>query len=131
MAKVSELPLLSDRLFLFLIFSHCVEVSRLDEENLVHLLFAWSLYDRLQNKTYLFAHRTPLDKSQMIDALEYERAYVEENLSKGLEIPLYTRLATLKTQQYLAEQPAMMSRSTTATSFPLITKPSKRETLRT
>ena len=61
---------------------------------------------------------------QMIDALEYERAYVEENLSKGLEIPLYTRLATLKTQQYLAEQPIPMSRSTTATSFPLITKPS-------
>jgi len=60
----------------------------------------------------------------MIDALEYERAYVEENLSKGLEIPLYTRLATLKTQQYLAEQPTPMSRSTTATSFPLITKPS-------
>jgi len=60
----------------------------------------------------------------MIDALEYERAYVEENLSKGLEIPLYTRLATLKTQQYLAEQPIPMSRSTTATSFPLITKPS-------
>jgi hypothetical protein len=61
---------------------------------------------------------------QMIDALEYERAYVEENLSKGLEIPLYTRLATLKTQQYLAEQPIPISRSTTATSFPLITKPS-------
>jgi hypothetical protein len=61
----------------------------------------------------------------MLDALEYERAYVEENLSKGLEIPLYTRLATLKTQQYLAEKPIPMSRSTTATSFPLITKPSK------
>ena len=61
----------------------------------------------------------------MIDALEYERAYVEENLTKGLEIPLYTRLATLKTQQYLADQPAPMSRSTTATSFPFITKPSK------
>lgn len=100
-------------------------VSRLDEENLVHLLFAWRLYDRNQNRTYLFAHRTPIDKMQMIDALEYERAYVEENLSKGLEIPLYTRLTTLQTQQYLAEQPIPMSRSTTATSFPLITKPSK------
>ncbi|CAF1046707.1 unnamed protein product [Adineta ricciae] len=101
------------------------KVSRLDEENLVHLLFAWRLYDRVQNKTFLFAHRTPLDKMQMIDALEYERAYVEENLMKGLEIPLYTRLATLKTQQYLAEQPIPMSRSTTATSFPLITKPNR------
>ncbi|UJR36306.1 hypothetical protein I4U23_029034 [Adineta vaga] len=101
------------------------KVSRLDEENLVHLLFAWRLYDRIQNKTFLFAHRTPLDKMQTIDALEYERAYVEENLSKGLEIPLYTRLATLKTQQYLAEQPVPMSRSTTATSFPLITKPNR------
>jgi hypothetical protein len=100
-------------------------VSRLDEENLVHLLFAWRLYDRSQNKSFLFAHRTPVDKLQMIDALEYERAYVEENLSKGLEIPLYTRLATLKTQQYLAEQPAPLSRSTTATSFPFITKPSE------
>ncbi len=60
----------------------------------------------------------------MIDALEYERAYVEENLSKGLEIPLYTRLATLKTQQYLLEQPTPMLRSTT-TSFPLITKPNR------
>lgn len=99
-------------------------VSRFDEENLVHLLFAWRLYDRIQNKTYLFAHRTPLDKMQMIDALEYERSYVEENLSKGLEIPLYTRLATLKTQQYLSEQPVPMSRSTTTTSFPSITKPS-------
>ncbi|CAF1008117.1 unnamed protein product [Adineta steineri] len=101
------------------------KVSRLDEENVVHLLFAWCLYDRVQNKSYLFAHRTPLDKIQMIDALEYERAYVEENLSKGLEIPLYTRLATLKTQQYLAEQPIPMSRSSTATSFPLITKPNR------
>ncbi|CAF4678654.1 unnamed protein product [Rotaria sp. Silwood1] len=101
------------------------KVSRLDEENLVHLLFAWRLFDRIQNKTYLFSHRTPLDKMQMIDALEYERAYVEENLSKGLEIPLYTRLATLKTQQYLADQPTPMSRSTTATSFPLITKPNR------
>lgn len=93
----------------------------------MHLLFAWRLFDRIQNKSFLFSHRSPLDKMQMIDALEYERAYVEENLSKGLEIPLYTRLATLKTQQYLAEQPAQMSRSTTATSFPLITKPSKSE----
>ena len=98
----------------------------MDEENLVHLIFAWRLFDRVQNRTYLFAHRTPLDKIQMIDALEYERAYVEENLSKGLEIPLYTRLATLRTQQYLAEQPAPISRSTTTTSFPLITKPSKK-----
>jgi hypothetical protein len=103
---------------------HCL-VSRLDEENLVHLLFAWRLFDRLQNKTYLFAHRSVADKTQMIDALEYERAYVEENLSKGLEIPLYTRLTSLKTQQYRADQPLPMSRSTTATSFPLITKPSK------
>ncbi|UJR09777.1 hypothetical protein I4U23_014004 [Adineta vaga] len=80
------------------------KVSRLDEENLVHLSYAWRLYDRIQNKTYLFAHRTPLDKLQMMDSLEYERAYVEENLIKGLEIPLYTRLSTLKTQQYLSNQ---------------------------
>ncbi|CAF5102237.1 unnamed protein product, partial [Rotaria magnacalcarata] len=45
--------------------------------------------------------------------------------SKGLEIPLYTRLATLKTQQYLADQPTPLARSTTATSFPLITKPNR------
>ncbi|CAF2117751.1 unnamed protein product [Rotaria magnacalcarata] len=101
------------------------KVSRLDEENIVHLLFAWRLFDSVQNKSYLFSHRTPLDKMQMIDALEYERAYVEENLSKGLEIPLYTRLATLKTQQYLADQPTPLARSTTATSFPLITKPNR------
>jgi hypothetical protein len=89
------------------------EVSCSDEEN----LFAWRLYDRIQNKTYLFTHRTSLDKIQMMDALEYERAYVEENLSKGLEIPLYTRLRTFKTQQYLADQ--------SSTSFPSITKQSK------
>jgi hypothetical protein len=54
---------------------------------------------------------------QMMDALEYERAYVEENLSKGLEIPLYTRLTRLKTQQYLADQ--------SSSTFPSITKQSK------
>ncbi len=91
------------------------EVSRSDEEN----LFAWRLYDRIQNKTYLFTHRTPLDKIQMMDALEYERAYVEENLSKGLEIPLYTRLTTLKAEQYLNDQ--------TSTSLPSITKQSKKK----
>ena len=48
--------------------------------------------------THLFVHRTPIDKMQMVDALEYERAYVEEYLSKGLKIPLYTRLATFKIQ---------------------------------
>ncbi|CAF1294728.1 unnamed protein product [Adineta steineri] len=85
------------------------KVSRLDEENLVHLLNAWRLYDRTQNKTYLFTHRTPLDKMQMMDSLEYERAYVEENLSKGLDIPLYTRIATLKTRQYLADQSSSKS----------------------
>ena len=92
----------------------------MDEENLIHLSYAWRLYDRIQNKTYLFTHRTPLDKLQMMDALEYERAYVEENLSKGLEIPLYTRLATIKTQQYLADQSA-----STTKSFPSMTKQSK------
>src|SRR5690349_8439902 len=90
-------------IFIFILIYH------LDEEN----LFAWRLYDRIQNKTYLFSHRTPLDKIQIMDALEYERAYVEENLSKGLEIPLYTRLTTLKSQQYFADQ-----------SFPSITKQS-------
>ncbi len=87
----------------------------MDEEN----LFAWRLYDYSQDKTYVFAHRTAFDKIQMMDALEYERAYVEENLSKGLEIPLYTRLATLKTQEYLPDR-----------SFPSITKQSKKETKR-
>jgi hypothetical protein len=88
-------------------------MPRSDEEN----LFAWRLYDRRQDKTYFFSHRTPFDKMQMMDALEYERAYVEENLSKGLEIPLYTRLTTLKTRQSLVDQPS--------TSFPSITKQSK------
>jgi hypothetical protein len=55
----------------------------------------------------------------MMDALEYERAYVEENLSKGLEIPLYTRLTTLKAEQYLNDQ--------TSTSLPSITKQSKKK----
>lgn len=78
-------------------------VSFSDDENLGHISCAWRLCDRIQNKTFLFAHRTPLDKIQMMDSLEYERAYVEENLAKGLEIPLYTRLATLTTRQYLNE----------------------------
>ena len=78
-------------------------VSFSDDENVGCISCAWRLYDRIQNKTFLFAHRTPLDKIQMMDSLEYERAYVEENLVKGLEIPLYTRLATLKTRQYLNE----------------------------
>ncbi|CAF1185928.1 unnamed protein product [Adineta ricciae] len=77
--------------------------DRKDDENVGYISCAWRLYDRIQNKTFLFAHRTPLDKIQMMDSLEYERAYVEENLVKGLEIPLYTRLATLKTRQYLNE----------------------------
>jgi hypothetical protein len=58
---------------------------------------------------------------QMMDALEYERAYIEENVSKSLEIPLYTRLATLKTQQYLADHSSITTRS-----FPSITKHSKK-----
>ncbi|CAF1128972.1 unnamed protein product [Rotaria magnacalcarata] len=87
---------------------------RLDDENLVHVFFSWRLHDRTQNKTFLFSHRTPLDKIQMMDALEYERAYVKENLTKGLEVPLYTRLASLKTQQYLANQ--------STRTFPCITK---------
>ncbi len=92
-----------------------VSVSRSDDEN----LFAWRLYDRLQNQTYLFAHRTPLDKIQMMDALEYERAYVEENLSKGSEIPLHPQLTTIKTQQSLTDQ--------SSASFPSITRQSTKE----
>jgi hypothetical protein len=48
---------------------------------------------------------------QMMDALEYERAYVEENSSKGLDIPLSTRL---KVQEHLADQssPSMIKQST-------------------
>jgi hypothetical protein len=56
----------------------------------------------------------------MMDALEYERAYVEENASKDLEIPLYTRLATIKTQQYLIDQS-----SPTTKSFPSMRRQSK------
>ena len=98
-------------------------MTHLDDENFARTSFSWRLHDRTQNKTYLFSHRTPFDKMQMMDALEYERAYVKENLSKDdLEIPRYTRLATLETQQYL------MDRSLpTVRSFPSIKKPSKRD----
>ncbi|CAF1134148.1 unnamed protein product [Rotaria sp. Silwood1] len=82
----------------------------LDEENLVNIFFSWRLHDYIENKIYLFSHRTPLDKIQMMDALEYERAYVKEN---SLKTPFYTRLSTLKTQQYLTNQ---------SKSFPSITK---------
>ena len=44
----------------------------------------------------------------MMDALEYERAYVEESLSKGLEIPPVN-----KTQQYLANQSSITTRQST------------------
>ncbi len=44
----------------------------------------------------------------MMDALEYERAYVEESLSKGLEVPLVN-----KTQQYLANQSSITTRQST------------------
>ena len=64
--------------------------------------FAWRLFDHQQNKSYLFSHRSPLDKIQMLDALEYERAYVEEN--QMTEMHHYTQLTT---------------------SFPLITKQCK------
>ncbi|CAF4437470.1 unnamed protein product, partial [Rotaria sp. Silwood2] len=90
---------------------------RLDEENFVNVFFSWRLHDHIQNKNYLFAHRTPLDKMQMMDALEYERTYVKENLTKGLEI---TRLSTWKTQQSLVNQSI-----TTTKSFPSITKQRK------
>ncbi|CAF1373512.1 unnamed protein product [Rotaria sordida] len=90
---------------------------RFDEENFINVFFSWRLHDHIQNKNYLFSHRTPLDKIQMMDALEYERAYVKENLIKNLEIPLCTRLSTLKTEQYIANQSI-----TTIKSFPSITK---------
>ena len=76
----------------------------LEDESLPQLLSAWRLHDRSQHRTYLFSHRTALDKTQLMDALEYERAYVQENRSKGFDTPLHIRLATLKTQQYLEEQ---------------------------
>ena len=78
-----------------------------DEEN----PFAWRMYDHSQDRSFVFAHRTAFDKIQMMDALEYERAYVEENSSKGLDIPLSTRL---KVQEHLADQssPSMVKQST-------------------
>lgn len=83
------------------------------EEN----LFAWRLYDHIQERTYLFTHRTPLEKIQILEALEYERAYVEENSSKDCENPFYTRITTLKTEPYLTDQ--------SSRSFSSITKRSK------
>lgn len=55
----------------------------IDGEN----LFSWRLFDRIQNKIYLFTHRSPLDKIQMMDALEYERAYVQEKDLQHSPIP--------------------------------------------
>ena len=81
--------------------------------------FAWRLYDHIQEKTYLFAHRTPLEKIQMLEALEYEQAYVEENSSKDCENPFYTRITTLKTEPYLTDP--------SSRSFSSITKRSTRE----
>ena len=84
-----------------------------DGKNDEHL-FAWRVYDHLEEKIYLFAHRTPLEKMQMIDALEYERALVEENSAKDCDNRFYTRITTLKTEPYLTDQ--------SSRSFPSITK---------
>jgi hypothetical protein len=84
------------------------EIEDINEDNAVNLLSAWRLYDLIENKMYLFSHRTSLDKMQMMDALEYERVYVEESLSKGFELP-----PVLKTQQYLADQSSIPTKQST------------------
>lgn len=78
------------------------------------------MHDRIENKTYIFAHRTPFDKLQMMDALEYERTYVKENLGKGLDIPSYTKLLSFKTQSECPDQSL-----TRIKTFPSITKQRK------
>lgn len=64
-----------------------------DDDDEEHRPFAWRLIDHQQNRTYLFSHRSPLDRMQMIDALEYERAYVEEK-NQVIEMHQYTQLTT-------------------------------------
>ncbi|CAF1518214.1 unnamed protein product [Didymodactylos carnosus] len=65
------------------------EIENLDgkeNDNLLNNLYTWRLHDHTQLKTFLFSHKTQLDKIQMLDAFVYERALVQENLSKDRSI---------------------------------------------
>jgi hypothetical protein len=72
----------------------------LDDEHMRRLSHAWQLYDRLENKTYRFSHRTSLDKIQMMDALDYERAIIDDHPAN---LSFYRQLARSKARHFQME----------------------------